>query len=196
MKRFFQVILILLTPVMASAQQKTLFGDNAYLSGYGGPICRVTRIAGEAAAFGGGRGALLVNGTWGLGFSGIGWSDRNVRGNDGGSYEVDAGYGGVTFEYIWRTMELVHVAGELTTAAGGASQNPPASNSTGDDAFLVLEPAVMLEVNVARSFRIAAGGTYRFVNGIDLPAFTNDDFSGASFVVLFKFGRFAPSSRR
>ena len=188
--------LMALVPSMAPAQQETLLSD-VHFGGYGGPIARVTEFAGHTAALVGGRGALLVNGTWGLGFSGLGWSDAGVRGRDGGYYRLHLGYGGVTFEYINRTLDLVHVATELTTAAGGASQSPPGGPwRHHDDAFLVVEPGVTLEVNVARTFRIGAGATYRMVSGIDLPAFADGDIQGASFVVVFKFGRFNSGARR
>ena len=197
MKRLLVALLTMAAPAIAPAQQRTLFGDNAYYGGYGGPVLRVTEIAGEGAAFFGGRGTLLINSTWGLGFSGIGWTDSNIRGNDGGLYELNLGYGGVTLEYIARTFDVLHVAAELTTAAGGAKQSPPgAARHHPDDTFLVVEPALTFEINLTRSMRIAAGGTYRYVSGIDLPAFTDDDVRGASFIVMVKFGSFDRKPRR
>jgi hypothetical protein len=49
---------------------------------------------------------------------------------------------------------------------------------------------VNLMLNVSKNFRIGLGGSYRFVNGVDLVGLDNDDISGPSASLTFKFGKF------
>jgi hypothetical protein len=49
---------------------------------------------------------------------------------------------------------------------------------------------VDLELNFSRHFRIGIGGSYRYVNGVNLFGLTDGDLSGPAAKVNFKFGHF------
>jgi hypothetical protein len=48
----------------------------------------------------------------------------------------------------------------------------------------------MAELNITNFLRLALGGGYRFVTGVDISGLTNADVSGASLSLNFKFGGF------
>lgn len=59
------------------------------------------------------------------------------------------------------------------------------------DVFFVAEPMVELVVNMTSWFRLTAGGSYRYINGIEADSdFSDSDFTGPSAVLSLNFGRF------
>jgi hypothetical protein len=59
-----------------------------------------------------------------------------------------------------------------------------------NDAFFVVEPSFNLELNVASHFRVGFGVSYRYVNGLDIAGITEEDLTGVSANLNFKFGSF------
>jgi len=58
------------------------------------------------------------------------------------------------------------------------------------DAFFVIEPAVELEFNLARFFRLAAAVSYRHTSEIQLAQTEKDALRGFNYGLTFKFGKF------
>jgi hypothetical protein len=58
------------------------------------------------------------------------------------------------------------------------------------DAFLVAEPGISAELNIARWMRLSAGASYRFVSQLDLPNTPSNAFSGVAGNVSIRFGWF------
>ena len=54
----------------------------------------------------------------------------------------------------------------------------------------VVEPAANIMLNVTPIFRLGIGASYRAVESLSLPELTNDDLSGFSGNIQFKFGMF------
>ncbi len=191
MRRIITAALLTAFPAaIAAAQDQTLIGNSATYGGFGGPVMKLTRIAGKDAFLMGGRGGLIVNGTYVIGGGGTGWNSNSVRGNDGIAHRLEVNYGGVDLEYIHATREVVHWAVQLTLGSGSASQGPMTGPGEHDDSFFLAEPGVHAELNVTKGIRIGAGVSYRFVNGVELPAFSNADLRGATATFTFKFGKF------
>ena len=187
-RRLLGVCLLALTSMQLSAQPARQDDDTHYAM-YGGPLFRLTRVAGESALMLGGRPALLIDDCWGLALTVMGWGNSDIRGRDGLVYDLQVGYAGATFEWLSRTDRIAHVVGELTTGLGRVTQSPPGA-ATNNEKFLVLEPGVTVEAKVSRSFRVAAGMTYRFASGVNSAAFSDADLSAAALILNFKFGRF------
>ena len=87
-------------------------------------------------------------------------------------------------------MHLAHLSLHTLIGGGNIYYHDYYWRTSGDDVFFVMEPGIDLELNVSRCFRFGLGGTYRFVNGISMPEFTDQDMSGFSVALTFKFGRF------
>ena len=164
--------------------------------GFGGPMYRVTQVAGETMSIGGGGGAFLINRRFAIGGMGVGGSSRvdaiiegtPVRG------EIDFGYGGFTLEVITRPSKLFHATYGVLLGGGGVSVWPdnlrPRNSSDVGEAFGVAEPQVGIEVNVVRWMRIGVTGGYRFTFGAEVPELVNDNLNGASGTLVFRFGKF------
>jgi hypothetical protein len=58
------------------------------------------------------------------------------------------------------------------------------------DAFFVAEPWMGVEINVTDFAKFGVSGSYRFVSGVSAYGFKDNDFSGGSLAVTFKFGGF------
>ena len=98
-------------------------------------------------------------------------------------------YGGLEAEYIHKTAELVHLTAELLIGAGAGwlTGDGPGSSA---DVFVVAEPGLNVELNVAAPFRIGAGAGYRFVAGTSLPVVESSALNGFVATLTLKFGRF------
>lgn len=184
-------------PAAASAQDETLLKRGAHTyGGFGGPMFRVTSVAGETMPLGGGGGAFLIDRRFAIGGAGFGGTQRvdariqgdNVRG------EMDFGYGGLTFEIITRPSKLVHATFGLLIGGGSVSVWPddlrPRNGRESDESFAVVEPQVMAELNVTRWFRAGASLAYRAAFNDEVPRLINDNLNGVSGGLVFRFGAF------
>ncbi len=164
--------------------------------GFGGPMYRVTQVAGETMSIGGGGGAFIINRRFAIGGMGVGGTSRVdaiIEGNPVRG-EVDFGYGGLTLEVITRPSKLVHATYGLLIGGGGVSVWPddlrPRNSSDIGEAFGVAEPQMGIEVNVVRWMRIGVTGGYRFTFGAEVPELVDDNLNGASGTLVFRFGKF------
>jgi hypothetical protein len=188
---------LLLAPTMARAQDQTLLKGGAHsYGGFGGPIFRVTSVAGETMPLAGGGGAFLIDRRFAIGGAGFGGTQRvNTRlATPDGRGEMDFGYGGLTFEVITRPSRLVHATMGVLVGGGAVSVWPddlrPRVRRDSDDSFGVVEPQVTAELNVTRWFRMGASVAYRAAFGAEVPRLVNDNLSGVSGGLVFRFGAF------
>jgi uncharacterized membrane-anchored protein len=56
--------------------------------------------------------------------------------------------------------------------------------------FFVIEPGIEVEVNVTKNFRLGAGVTYRYISGTQLENLADEELSGTTGMISFRFGRF------
>lgn len=213
MKKTVLFIVMFLSAISVFAQDggseiKTLFGNNGNRSngGYGGVSTAYSRIGGRDAILIGGRGAWLVNHSFGLGLAGSGFlTEYKMDTELQGEYQLAGGYGGLMFEFIAMPKSPVHLSFPIVVGAGGVSyvkrgfvhtpDNSPYNQDS--NAFFVVEPGVELEVNVIKIMRVAFGVSYRYTSNIDLEYFDSqqsivdaDVLRGFSGGITFKFGKF------
>lgn len=209
MKNLTIFLLLVLSAGSLMAQEKTLLSSEIESGGYGGPLCKIGRINGETGIFFGGQGGWIINHRFVLGGKGyILVNPFDLKGLE--NIEVGFGCGGVLLEYIMASNKLLHFSFECMIGAGGvyndvnnyAAPHDPI-DYTGDMGF-VLEPGFNLNLNVTKYFRIAAGVSYRYVNGIEYDAgapyrdiirtgyndISGSDLSGVSAQLVMKFGVF------
>lgn len=190
-------------PTTAQAQRdQTLLGRRGASSvgGFGGPVVKISRLAGADAVFSGGRGGVILNRRLAIGGGGYALTSENIRTDfrfdDGSRPALQLAYGGIEFEYITRSRELLHATFSVLLGGGAASYRSTQTSGgtvatrTLESNVFVAEPAANLELNVTRWFRPGLGVGYRYVNGSDLPGTTDGALSGAVGTLTFKFGSF------
>jgi hypothetical protein len=209
MKYLVIFLLTVLSVDPITAQDETLFNDEIESGGYGGPICKIGQINGSTGIFFGGQGGWIINHSLALGGKGyVLASPMDIKNLQ--NISVGFACGGVLLEYIIASSKLLHFNIECMIGAGGVyndvinyAQYHNPIEYTGD-AGLLLEPGFNLNLNITRYLRIAAGLTYRYMNGIEYDAgapYTNtigndyenisdSDLSGVSAQLVIKFGKF------
>lgn len=198
MRHVLMALAMLWVPAAGVAQEtQTLLGGDIRHGGFAGPVVKFTEIDGEFGVLVGGRGGWIINDSFVIGAGGYGLANEDqfddyvdVRGD---AQRLVMGYGGLELEYISRPNEVAHVSLAVLIGAGGTLWDPIRSPHDVDedvDAFFITEPALNVLLNVTKHFRIGFGGSYRFVDDVELPGLRADDISGPAGVLTFKFGGF------
>lgn len=206
MKRTAIVILMILTAFSLYGQEsETLISGHIESSGFGGPVVKFTRIDGDFAVLVGGRGGWIINHSFSIGIGGYGLvNDIHPGGDIPLSQRIQMGYGGLILEGIIASNKLVHLTVGTLIGAGGVAHGYQwfddwdcwydddwgYSYHRNPDVFFVLEPEINLMLNVARFFRIGIGASYRYATETDREWISDDDLSGFSASLTFKFGVF------
>lgn len=196
-------LILLLAGLFAlpAAAEETLFNGTIHHSGgYGGPVVRFTEIGphSELGVMAGGRGGWIINHQFIIGGGGYGLvTEHNPAAWETGfqnDYQMTVGYGGLFLGYTQNSDNLVHYTIETMIGWGGVNytrfDDEEYENEYNGDAFFVLEPGINLEVNVTRFFRLGLGATYRYIQGVDYHSLGDDDLSGLSGQIVFRFGSF------
>ncbi len=193
----FFLVLLIGFPLYA---QETLIDGKVDIGGFGGPMVQSTSINGRFGLLVGGGGGVIIDHTIALG--GAGYGLTNDVADDAAPAStpyLNLGYGGVLIQYIHRSDDLIHVTAGVLIGGGGLGFRKNIAEETGEshwrddtlnDAIFVAEPNVGAELNVTQWFRIALGGSYRFVSGVELAGLDNADIGGPNGWIMFKFGSF------
>lgn len=209
MKRITMLIILAFVCTFANAQEdyrnneiQTVFSGDNSLGFYGGFSLGYTQIDGKDALISGGRGALIFNHSFALGFAGYGFvnglEDYHLP-DQFSEYSLAGGYGGLLVEPIAGGLKPVHFSFPIVMGMGGVAliekygwdhRDYYYPGSTELDVFFVIEPGVELEFNVARFFRAAAAVSYRFTSDIELNGMDQNALRGFNFKMAFKFGKF------
>ena len=196
MKNLIIILFVVILSYPAIAQDETLISGEVESGGYGAPIFKVGQITGTTGIFVGGQGGWIINHSFVLGGKGYGLVNNvDIEGSQ--NLKLDFGCGGVLLEYIFSSEKILHVGINTMIGAGGVSYaEKDYSNDYEDEvdynssSFFVLEPGIYMVLNISSYFRIGAGITYRYVNGVEYKNLTNADLSGVSGEIVFKFGSF------
>lgn len=181
---------------------KTLTGHEHSLGFYIGLHSEYSQIAGYDAFGMGGTFAMIANHGLALGVSGKGFFTEpfdNIPGSNT-SYSYTGGYGGFLVEPIVFPKFPVHVSFPILLGAGGIAKsiltdyNYPYENTDvfveNSEAFLIAEPGVELEFNVARWLRFGLGASYRFTTTFEPSIFDSNPLDGFTGGFSLKFGKF------
>lgn len=194
MKRLILFVLIVLASTAGFAQQgmQTLISGDIEHGGFGGPVIRMGEIGNQTAIFIGGRGGWIINHALVLGAGGYGLVTEVESTPD---KRLEMGYGGMELGFVLGSNSLLHLAAQTLIGGGCVTEHdreifPVETEDWEHYPFFVLEPGVDVELNVAPFMRIAGGVSYRYISGIDVPGFVDEDFSGVGGVITFKFGKF------
>jgi hypothetical protein len=196
MKKLLLIILTILTFVPLSAQEQTLISADIDHGGFGGMAYQLTQVNENMAIMIGGHGGWIINHTVYLGLAGFGMDGEfQIERDLEDQRYLNLGYGGFEVGLVVASNRLLHLT--ASTLLGGGGANYQQRDWDGDyrdnsivDGFYVIEPALHLVMNVTRHFRVGLGARYRHVSGVDLEGLTDNDLSGTSASLIFKFGKF------
>jgi hypothetical protein len=198
------LLLLFFAGTIQAQEEETLLSGGLESGGYGAPVVKFTSVKGEFAVMVGGYGGWLINHAFMLGGGGYGLVTRHMLEPASGTaivpedHRIDFGYGGGMLEYIFSPMAVVHSSISLLIGGGTVAMQNDWGNYSDwmhgyegqRDGVFVLEPSLNVELNVATFFRVNAGGSYRFVNGVSMFGLKNADLSGPSINLALKFGKF------
>ncbi len=214
MKKTALFLFLILAFSVAKAQDsyqndeiRAIFSKNKSNGVYGGFTVAYSNIGGYDALVTGGRGAFIFDHALAIGLGGYGFVnnlDYNFHRMESGStsrnLSLAGGYGGFLIEPIIAGKSPVHVSLPILIGGGGVALvdmygwedwgGPQKGYEYDYDAFFCVEPAVELEFNLARFFRMAAAVSYRYTSDIQLAQTEKDALRGFNYGVTFKFGKF------
>ena len=189
---------ILTSPPEEEDDFKTIFdGQKIKISGFGGPFMRFGSIDGEFAHFMGGHGGILLNDFY-VGGYGMGLTNHISGDKYNQDYTVEFGHGGLMTGINIFGKKAIHPNFYTLFGWGSATIKEDYEDDfdfydnviDDDESIFVIEPSLEIEMNFTRFFRVALGGSYRFVTGVDLVGYDDADFSGPSASLSFRFGWF------
>ncbi len=167
---------------------ETLVHGKTRVGGFLGPVVKFSEINDQFAVLMGGRAGFIINRALLVGIEGYGLVNE-IEVDTPRDRLLDCGYGGLFLGYVNRSRKLVHLSIHALIGGGGLHYRPGYYDDW-VDAIFVFEPGADLMLNVTKRFRIGLGGSYRFVSDVELYGLSNDDMSGPSASLVFKFGRF------
>lgn len=207
MKKLTLLIFLGLGFLLASAQDNndkdqisTIFSKDRRNGGYGALSFSYTQIDGKDAFMAGARGSWIIDHSFAIGLGGCGFINdinyRNLNNNDLDN-NLAGGYGGIYLEPIVAPRLPVHLSFPVLFGVGGITSieddrnwDDWVFNDSRDDVFLVFEPAVELEFNMTRHFRLAGSIGYRFTSKVDISNVNPDILEGTNIGIVMKFGKF------
>lgn len=183
---------------------QTLTGHGHKVGFYFGFHTGYSTIAGYDAFTAGANLALIANHGLAIGLAGRGFFtetfERTAESGTIADYSYDGGYGGILIEPVILPRFPVHVSFPVILGAGGIARNRLTNFEypydytdiyTEDaEAFLIAEPGMEIEFNVARWLRLSVGGSYRFTTSPGPGTFGSDDLNGLTAGMSLKFGMF------
>lgn len=180
---------------------QTVFSKRKSNGGYGALNAGYTQIDGKDALISGVRGAFIFDHSFAIGLGGYGFVnnfDYDYQGiNPEEKFSLAGGYGGLFIEPIIWGKKPVHLSFPILIGMGGVALINNYSWDWGDydytyddDLFFVVEPAVELEFNLARCFRLALAASYRYTSDIEMYQTDKNVLNGFNFGATFKFGKF------
>jgi hypothetical protein len=108
-----------------------------------------------------------------------------------GTY-MDFKWAGGFFEYTWKAGKKAHIT--IPVLVGGAEleldEEGPSGADFGEANFLVVEPAVLLELNLIQNLRLHMGAGYRLVGDFAYRNLDASDLSGFTLQAGLKLGLF------
>jgi hypothetical protein len=186
---------IFLIAASAYAYDDTLIKHETEVGGFFTIESKKTEIKDTFTLLIGGRAALLVGHNWAFGAGGYGVVNDPVpeEFEGEGLVKLRGYYGGFILEYIAWPEKVVHLSLPVLVGAGKVEYKGTYRDSeTGEDSdtYFILEPGLNVQFNVTRFWRMDLGASYRYVSGCDLGDVTDDDLSGLTGNLTFRFGKF------
>jgi hypothetical protein len=180
---------------------KTLLGHNRAGGAYGVFTAGYSVVDNRNAVLFGGRFGWLASHSIGVGLGATGFiNEFHYEPFLAREVSLAGGYGGIYIEPILFPRFPVHISFPVLFGAGGISyiskDNDENNNLVeNSEAFLLIEPAAEVELNLTRFCRLAIGATYRFPTSFNIGLSESSNvharsIKGISYTMSIKFGKF------
>jgi hypothetical protein len=190
-----------------SDEIKTLFNNTGGIGWWVSPDFEWTQFDGMDVFLGGISGGIIINHSFSVGLAGYGIiNSQNLRYSgiiDTADVYLYGGYGGLKLEFRLNPLKLVHVAFPLLIGGGGAAYSTWGHDEWHNnmdpedydytyawDSYFVIEPGIVLGINLLRFMRLDAGVSYRYAPGLELPQTSSSLLNGFGASISLKFGKF------
>jgi hypothetical protein len=184
-----------------NSEIKTLFGPNREGGVYAAFTMGYSVIDNRNSVMFGGRFGWLASHSIGIGLGATGFMNEfhyePLLGRDAA---LAGGYGGLYIEPILFPKFPVHLSFPILFGAGGISyiskENSQNNNMIEDsEAFLLIEPAAEIELNLTKFCRLALGASYRFPTPFNagksgMQTAHAESIKEVSYTMSLKFGKF------
>ncbi len=184
---------------------KSLLSKKNDLNAFGALDLKVTDLMSERGLLVGAYGGFIINRRYLFGVAGYGLvTNVEFEGlvpdqTEPKQLNLHGGYGGIIIGPTIAPRELIHISIPIVIGAGSLevvdkdffTNNPADSEFTVENSvFFIAEPGIEIEFNITKYFRLGAGATYRYISGLELDNVQNEDISGTTAMISFRFGRF------
>ncbi|MEP1034474.1 hypothetical protein [Ekhidna sp.] len=184
---------------------KSLLSKNNDLNAFGALDIKVSDLMSERGLLVGAYGGFIINRRYLFGVAGYGLvTNVEFEGLVPGQttpkqLNLQGGYGGIMIGGTIAPRELIHISIPIILGAGSLevvdkdffTNNPADSEFTVENTvFFIAEPGLEVEFNITKYFRLGAGMTYRYISGTELENVKDEDISGTTAMISFRFGRF------
>jgi len=184
------------------ADMMTLAGTQSHSGGYGAIFFKASDFKDQTLLISGIRGAWVVNRSFGIGIDLNGIIPAVKYAGIAPDLMKQAvlvgGYGGLLLEPILWSNKIVHLTFPISIGAGWLGYLEDWKNHYDyyqgeifdEDVFWYFEPAIQVEVNVARFFRAGVGISKRFTQDLQLTETSANAFDQLNYGIVLKFGGF------
>ncbi len=184
---------------------KSLLSKKNDLNAFGAVDLKIGDLKDERGLLVGAYGGFIINRRYLFGVAGYGlvtnieFEGRVPGQTDPKQLNLYGGYGGILIGVTIAPKELIHISFPVVLGAGSLEvvdkdffvNNPADSEFTVENSvFFVAEPGIQIEFNITKYFRLGAGATYRYISGTELQNVRDEDVSGTTAIISFRFGRF------
>ncbi|MCU0356588.1 MAG: hypothetical protein MUE95_03315 [Cyclobacteriaceae bacterium] len=190
-------------PKEGAQENETLFRNPSHVGWYVGPEFGYTRFTNQDVFLSGLSGGVIFNHNFSLGLGGFGiMNTGNLKYSDISDTEdlyLYGGWGGLKLEYRIEPQRAVHLSFPLLIGGGGLSYSKynwkdydtgMEDGNYASDSFFVVEPGVMLGLNLIKFMRLDIGISYRYAPNVDLPKTSTGIINTFNGVASLKFGKF------
>ena len=180
---------------------KTIFGGKT-IGGYGGIGAGYTLIEDRPGVTFDARGGVVMGHHLALGVGGSGFVNTSEYVQaDNANISLAGGYGGIFAELILFPRSQVHLSFPVLAGIGGIAATSLVEDTYYSDyqsyieqtsVFMIVEPAVELEFNFTRFFRMAGYFSYRYTTDVEIDELyaSPDALINYSAGLRIKFGKF------
>jgi hypothetical protein len=165
---------------------QTIFSGSTRVSGFGGLMMSFTTVNGHFAHMMGGGGAVLLGDFF---IGGYGEGLTNSIDLEGSPYKLEFGHGGFWTGYSFLANKPLHPTVSAQIGWGSVAERQDFTTVGTPDNVFVFNPAVEMEMNFTRFFRLGVGLHYRIVTGAS-RILSNAELSGPGASLVFQFGWF------